>query len=273
LPGSVDLHTHTTASDGTLSPERLFAVALELNIRVLSITDHDSVEGLASIRALRAAHPEIRVIPGIEMSAEGEIYCHLLGYCIDVNAPGFQNRLSNLRRQRLDRIQAMTRKINAMGIAVDYARVVALASGGSVGRPHLADALIEKGVVKSRQEAFDRFLKRDGPAYVPATEPTAGQTIDLIRSAGGVPVLAHPSYYTTPEFLKRLVDLGLKGLEVYYPDHSRSLIQRYLEMAGTFGLVVTGGSDFHGPRTQRESLACVDVPESVVDALVRAAQV
>ena len=129
----------------------------------------------------------------------------------------------------------MVRKINDLGFAIDYARVVALASGGSVGRPHLADALMEKGIVKSRQEAFDRFLKRDGPAYVPSEGPTAAETIALIRSAGGVPVLAHPSYYTSPEFLKPLVDLGLAGLEAYYPDHSRSLVQRYLELARATG--------------------------------------
>lgn len=273
MPSFVDLHTHTTASDGTLSPERLFAVALELKLRVLSITDHDSMEGFTATKTLQAAHPGIRVIPGIEMSAEGEIYCHLLGYFVNENAPGFRDRLAALRGRRLDRIAAMVKKINVMGIAIDYHRVVALASGGSVGRPHVADALIEKGVVKTRQEAFNRFLKKDGPAYVAADGPTAGETIHLIRAAGGVPVLAHPSYYTTPEFLKRLIDLGLMGLEVYYPDHTRSLIQRYLEMAATYGLIVTGGSDFHGPKTQRDALACVDVPESVVEALVRAAQV
>jgi hypothetical protein len=249
------------------------SLAVELKIRVLSITDHDSLDGWEATRALRAAHPEVRVIPGIEMSAEGEIYCHLLGYFIDTQSPVFLARLSELRRRRLDRIAAMVKKINVLGVAVDVERVVALASGGSVGRPHLADALMEMGVVKSRQEAFDRFLKRGGPAYVPVEGPTARETIDLIRSAGGIPVLAHPSYYTSPEFLKRLVDLGLMGLEVYYPDHSRSLIQRYLEMAGTYRLLVTGGSDFHGPKTQRDALACVDVPEAVVDALVRAAQV
>lgn len=273
MPSLIDLHTHTTASDGTLSPERLFALAVELKIRVLSITDHDSLEGLQATRALQAAHPEIRVIPGIEMSAEGEIYCHLLGYFVDAKNPLFQAKLSGLRRRRLDRVAEMVKKINAMGVEVDYNRVIALASGGSVGRPHLADVLMEMGVVKNRQEAFDRFLKKDGPAYVPAGGPTAGETIALIRAAGGIPVLAHPSYYTNPEFLKRLVDLGLMGLEVYYPDHSRSLTQRYLELAGTYNLIVTGGSDFHGPKTQRDELACVDVPESVVDALVRAAQV
>jgi len=240
---------------------------------VLSITDHDSTEGLVATRLLQVAHPEMRVIPGIEMSAEGDIYCHLLGYFVDVNSSAFQEQLGRLRQKRLERIAAMVKKMNALGFAIDYARVVALASGGSVGRPHLADALVEKGVVKSRQEAFDRFLKRDGPAYVPSEGLTAAKAIALIRAAGGVPVLAHPSYYTSPEFLKPMVDLGLAGLEVFYPDHSRSLVQRYLELAASYRLIVTGGSDFHGPGTHRSALACVDVPEYVVDALVQAAQV
>jgi predicted metal-dependent phosphoesterase TrpH len=267
MPSSVDLHTHTTASDGTLSPLALFAKAIELRIRVLSITDHDSTAGVDVTGALQAAHPEIRVIPGIELSAEGDVYCHLLGYFVDSSSSAFQEQLARLRQKRLGRMAAMVRKVNTLGFAIDYARVVALASGGSVGRPHLADALIENGVVKSRQEAFDRFLKRDGPAYVPSEGPTAAETIALIRSADGVPVLAHPSYYTSPEFLKPLVDLGLAGLEAYYPDHSRSLVQRYLELAANYGLIVTGGSDFHGPKTHRSALACVDVPESIVEAL------
>jgi hypothetical protein len=204
------------------------------------------------------------------MSAEGNIYCHLLGYFIDADSPAFQQELAHLRQKRLERVAAMVGKVNALGFAIDYARVVALASGGSVGRPHLADALVEKGVVKSRQEAFDRFLHRDGPAYVPSEGPTAAETIALIRSAGGIPVLAHPSYYTSPEFLKPLVDLGLAGLEVYYPDHSRSLVKRYREMAESYRLIITGGSDFHGPKTHRSALACVDVPESVVEALEEA---
>jgi predicted metal-dependent phosphoesterase TrpH len=267
LPSSVDLHTHTTASDGTLSPAALFAKALELKIRVLSITDHDSTSGLEAMQPSLAAHPEIRIIPGIEMSAEGELYCHLLGYYIDLQAAEFQERLSELRRRRLERIAAMTKKMNDLGIPVRYERVVALAAGGSVGRPHLADALMEIKVVRSRQEAFDRYLKRDGPAYISGEGPTAADVIHLIRSAKGIPVLAHPSYYTTPELLKRLVDVGLMGMEVYYPEHSRSLIKRYLEMAQACGLVATGGSDFHGPKTHRSALACVDVPESVVHEL------
>jgi predicted metal-dependent phosphoesterase TrpH len=272
LPSLVDLHTHTTASDGTLSPAALFSKALELQIRVLAVTDHDSTAGLEALQPLLPQHPEIRLIPGIEMSAEGELYCHLLAYFVDIEAPGFQEKLSQFRRMRLQRIAAMTKKMNELGFPVEYDRVLDLAAGGAVGRPHLADALVEKGHVKTRKEAFDRFLKRDGPGYISGEGPTAAECIAFIRSAKGIPVLAHPSYYTTPDLLKRLVEMGLMGLEVYYPEHSPSLVRRYLEMANTAGLVATGGSDFHGPKTQRKALGSVNVPESVVAELEKARQ-
>jgi 3',5'-nucleoside bisphosphate phosphatase len=270
LPSSVDLHTHTTASDGTLEPAALFAKALELQIRVLAVTDHDSTAGLEALRPLVRSHPEMRLIPGLEMSAEGELYCHLLGYFVDIQARHFQEKLAQFRQLRLERIAVMAEKINSLGMVIDYKRVVALAAGGSVGRPHLADAMVEKGYVKTRKEAFEKYLKRGGPGYVPGEGPTAAECIAFIRSAKGVPVLAHPSYYTTPELLNRLVDAGLLGLEAYYPEHSKSLTRRYVEMAKERHLVATGGSDFHGPRTQRAALACVDVPESVVQELEEA---
>jgi 3',5'-nucleoside bisphosphate phosphatase len=267
LPSPVDLHTHTQASDGTLTPQELFGKALELKIRVLSVTDHDSTEGLEALSPDIAAHPEITVIPGIELSAEGELACHMLGYHLDIHADDFQEKLAALRHARLGRIEAMVKKVNDMGMPVPYARVVELAHGGSVGRPHLADAMVECGHVKTRKEAFDRFLKKEGPAYIPGTGPGAAECIALIRSAKGIPVLAHPSYYTTPELCQRLADMGLMGIEVYYPEHSASLIRRYLEIAKTTNLVATGGSDFHGPKTQRAALASVSVPESVVAEL------
>jgi hypothetical protein len=160
--------------------------------------------------------------------------------------------------------------MNELGVPVDYDRVVALAAGGSVGRPHLADALVEKGHVKTRKEAFERYLKRGGPGYLSGDGPTAAECIAFIRSAKGIPVLAHPSYYTTPDLLKQLVGMGLMGLEVYYPEHSPSLVRRYLEMAQASGLIATGGSDFHGPKTQRKALGCVNVPETVVAELEKA---
>ncbi len=253
-----------------MTPRELFEKALELKIRVLSITDHDSTEGLASLQGDLAAHPEIRVIPGIELSAEGELACHILGYFIDPADAALQRRLGELRQARLRRIEAMVKRVNELGMPVAYERVVALAAGGSVGRPHLADAMVERGHVRTRKEAFERFLKKEGPAYITGTGPDAAACIALIRSAKGVPVLAHPSYYTTAELLGRLADLGLRGIEVYYPEHSASLIRRYLEMAKEKGLVATGGSDFHGPKTQRAALASVMVPEAVVEELEKA---
>ena len=239
-------------------------------MRVLSVTDHDSTAGLEAIQPLAAPHPEMRLIPGLEMSAEGELHCHLLGYFVDLRASGFQEKLTAFRQKRMQRIAAMTEKINSLGYAVDYQRVLELAAGGSVGRPHLADAMVERRHVKTRKEAFDRFLKQGGPGYLEGDGPSAAECIAIIRSAKGVPVLAHPSYYTTPDLLKKLTDVGLMGVEVYYPEHSKSLTKRYLEMANTAGLLTTGGSDFHGPKTQRNALACVDVPESVVAELEKA---
>ncbi len=237
----------------------------------MAVTDHDSTEGLSEILTHHASDRELELIPGIELSAEGDLACHILGYFIDVQNKNLQLSLAALRQARLGRIAAMVKRVNEMGFPVDYARVVELAAGGSVGRPHLADAMVEKKHVKTRKEAFDRFLKKDGPAYVPGTGPDAAECIALIRSAKGVPVLAHPSYYTSHELLQRLAGLGLMGVEVYYPEHSASLIKKYLELASANGLIATGGSDFHGPKTQRAALASVSVPESVIDSL-RAAQ-
>ena len=266
----VDLHTHTTASDGTLEPADLFQKAIELQLRVLAISDHDSTAGFEAVRPLQARHPGLRLIPAIELNAEGEFACHLLGYFIDPADSDFQARLESFRALRRSRVRAMTEKLQALGMKIDFNRVLELSKGGSVGRPHLADALMEKGYVKTRQEAFDRFLKKDGPAYLGSGTPGAAEAIRLIRRVGGIPVLAHPSYYFTESLLKALLDSGLMGIEVYYPDYSRSLIQRYLELARAHDLVVTGGSDFHGPRTGRAALACVEVPESVVEDLEKA---
>jgi predicted metal-dependent phosphoesterase TrpH len=270
MPSRVDLHTHTTASDGTLEPAALLEKAAELSVRFLGIADHDSTAGYEAVLPLASKFPGVELIPAIEINAEGEGACHLLGYYVDFKSPAFQKELAAYREARHLRVRAMIDKLGSLGIAIDYERVRALAQGGSIGRPHIADALIEKGVVTSRQKAFDRFLKKDGPAYVPGESPSAGEAIRLIRSAGGIPVLAHPWYYTNDDLIGGLVAQGLMGIEVYYPEHSRALVKRYLEFAQTYKLVATGGSDFHGPRTGRTALACVDVPESAVEDLKKA---
>jgi hypothetical protein len=268
VPSRIDLHTHTTASDGTLSAGELLKKAADLQIQTLAIADHDSVAGYEAALELVAQFPKLQLVPAIEINAAGSLTCHLLGYWIDSQNPTLRARLALYRRARVERTRAMVKKLSALGCAIQFERVWELAHQGSVGRPHIADALMEKGYVRNRQEAFDKYLKVDGPAYVPGEIPTAPEAIDLIRGAGGVPVLAHPSYYLSEFLLKGLVDSGLMGLEVYYPDYGPSLIRRYRELAAREHLVVTGGSDFHGPATGRTELACVDVPESVLEGLL-----
>ena len=268
MSSRVDLHTHTTASDGTLDPPALLQKASELSIQFLGIADHDSTAGYEAVLPLQDQFSSVQLIPAIEINAEGALSCHILGYFFNFQDATLQEQLAMYRDMRLQRARAMTQKLQALGIGIDFDRVLAIAKGGSVGRPHIADVLIEKGIVRTRQQAFDRFLKKGGSAYVPGEAPSAAEAIRLIRAAGGVPVLAHPCYYTSESLLEELIDLGLMGIEVYYPEHSRSLIRRYLEYAERFHLVVTGGSDFHGPRTGRTS-GGVDVPESVVEALNR----
>jgi 3',5'-nucleoside bisphosphate phosphatase len=252
-----------------MPPAELFGKAVELGVQVLAISDHDTTAGYDAVRTspiLSQPAPPIRLIPAIEINAEGEYACHLLGYFIDSSQELFQRRLTQLREGRIARLRAMADRLSQMGVPIDFEAMLERA-GGAVGRPHLADALIQKGVVKSRQEAFDRFLKKGGPAYVPTESPTIEESIALIHSVGGVAVLAHPSYYTSEALVRALVDRGIQGIEAYYPEHSRSLIQNYLQWAKTYGLVATGGSDFHGPKTGRSALACVDVPLEVVEAL------
>lgn len=270
MPSRVDLHTHTTASDGTLTPPELFQKALEAGIHVLAVSDHDSTSGYEAVLPLASQHPEIRLIPAIELNGEGSHACHLLGYFVDVQNAAFQRQLAEYRVLRTERVRVMAKKLGELGVPVDFNRVQEIARGGALGRPHLADALMEKGIVKSRQEAFDRFLKKGGSAYIPGDSPTAEEGIDLIRRAGGVPVLAHPSYYSSSELLESLVVAGLMGIEAYYPDHSRGLIEHYKDFAKKHQLVLTGGSDFHGPRTGRAALASVHVPDSVPEDLEKA---
>jgi predicted metal-dependent phosphoesterase TrpH len=267
VPSRVDLHTHTTASDGTLDPPALLQKASELGIAYLGIADHDSTAGYEAVLPLQEQFPSVQLVPSIEINAEGTLACHLLGYFLDIKNAPLQKQLALYRQMRLERARAMIQKLQTMGISLEFDRVLALAKGGSVGRPHLADALIEKGVVRTRKQAFERFLKKDGAAYVPGNAPSAAEAIQLIRGAGGVPVLAHPCFYTSESLIEQLVNEGLMGIEIYYPEHSRSLIKRYLEIVEHFGLVATGGSDFHGPRTGRTALGCVDVPESVIEHL------
>ena len=241
----IDLHTHTIASDGLLAPEALVALAHDAGVGVLAVADHDSTDGVdPAMTAGRRVGMEI--IPAVEINTDiHESEIHILGYYVDHQQAWLQEFLGRLRDGRVNRAAKMVEKLNALGIRIDFARVRALASG-AVGRPHVARALVEAGVVASTEEAFEKFLGRNGPAYVERTKLSPPEAVQVIQRAGGIPVLAHPGWGVKDEVITALVETGLEGLEVYYPDHTPAMVTRYLEIAGRLRLLVTGGTDFHG---------------------------
>jgi predicted metal-dependent phosphoesterase TrpH len=248
----VDLHVHSTASDGLYAPAEVVRIALSKNMDVIALTDHDTIDGsAAALAAAREATPASRleVIAGVELSAEEDgADRHILGYLLDTESPTLKAALTELREARVHRADRIVQKLDELGVHVPLERVYALAGDGSVGRPHVARALIEQGTVGSVQEAFDRYLGNDGPAYVPHHRLTPADAIRLVHDAGGVAVLAHPGrleHGQPREIIEAMVPLGLDGLEVYYPDHTPALVEELRELARRFDLVMTVGSDFH----------------------------
>jgi predicted metal-dependent phosphoesterase TrpH len=241
----IDLHTHTTASDGLLSPDALVALAHEAGVGVLAVADHDSTDGV-DLATAAGARVGMDVIPAVEINTDDhESELHVLGYYLDHHQPWFQQFLQRLRDGRVNRAAKMVEKLNAMGISIDFTRVRALAAG-AVGRPHVARALVEAGAVGSTEEAFDQYLGRNGPAYVERMKLSPQEAVQVILQAGGIPVLAHPGWGVKDEMIPTLAQNGLEGLEAYYPDHTPVMVAHYLEVAQRFGLLVTGGTDFHG---------------------------
>ncbi|MFC1591822.1 PHP domain-containing protein [Thermodesulfobacteriota bacterium] len=276
----IDLHTHTTASDGTLTPAQLVAHAQERGLTAIAITDHDTVEGVGEALAAGAGCG-ITVIPGIEISAvHRQTTLHILGYYIDWQSPDFCKSIQVLQNARTERNPAIIKKLQALGVDISLAEVAAEAGTGQVGRPHIAQVLLQKGAVRTARQAFDRFLKKGAAAYVDKFRYPAQEAVAHIRAAGGIPVLAHPSILpckTAPKLSSLLTELagyGIMGVEAYYTDHSAKQVKLYEQLARKHGLLVTGGSDFHGSYIQgialgtgRGSLA---VPESVCEELQQA---
>ncbi len=276
----IDLHTHSTFSDGSLTPTELVAQALQSQITVLALTDHDTTDGLSEAASASQDQP-IELISGIELSAQfngREI--HLLGYFIDPSSPPLQEQLDHLRTTRVARIEAMVDQLQSLGLSLTLDDVHQVAGTGSIGRPHVAQTLYMKGYVRSIREAFERFLGSGKKAFVPRVIPTSEIAIGWIKQAGGVPVLAHPSWQGTDETAtqqacKTLVDQGLEGLEVFYGNFSARQISKNLDLAKRFNLLVTGGSDFHGSYKPEVTLgkgsASVKVPPTILDPLRLAA--
>ena len=265
----IDLHTHTTASDGLLSPVELTTEASRRGIVVLGITDHDTIDGLAEAIA-SAPRLELTVVPGVELSTTipgPEI--HILGYFVNRADPVFVDRLAALARDRVNRISNVVGLLNDAGYPVDLDAILAQADSGSIGRPHVARALIDLGVAEDMNDAFSRFLKRGTVGWAPRQPFSAEEAIRFLLENGAIPVLAHP--YSTRDVqgtLNRLVPAGLRGLEVFYGEYSVTQQQELLRTAHAFDLIPTGGSDFHGPRFREgRGLGTVHVPHMVWDRL------
>jgi len=267
----VDLHLHSTFSDGSYTPEQLVAAARERGLMAIALTDHDTTDGLD--RFLAAGRTEgISAIPGIELSvAVPRGTLHVLGYGIDPAAPALQECLKGVRDGRTARNRRIFERLRKDGMDLSWDEACARTQGGVMGRPHIADLLVEKGYVKDRRRAFSRFLARGRPAYVERERLPSGEALAVLRAAGGVPVIAHPvSLHLTGTKLHALLQAlqaeGLMGVEVYHPKHPARRQARLRQIAESLGLLMTGGSDFHGDRVPAASLGFagpVAVPLSV----------
>ena len=267
----VDLHVHTLFSDGVLTPEAVVAHALERSLAALAITDHDSVEGVE--RARIAAGSNLELVPGIEVSSSLDgMELHLLGYYLDPEDEELTRSLARFREERLRRALTMVERLIELGAAVDFDVVLELAGPGVVGRPHVAEALLRAGHVETVDEAFRRFIGSQGEAFVPRPSFGPEHAIALIHAAGGVSVLAHPGMALPDVLIEELAGAGLRGLEVWHPQHGAVAVRRFRALARRLDLLETGGSDFHGwPRGTE--LGELPVPASVLGPLKQAAGV
>ena len=249
----IDLHLHTTASDGALAPAALVARAAAAGITILAVTDHDTTGGLAEARAAANARG-MRLVNGIEITAvEGSRDVHVLGYFFDPADPALRSFLKAQSEDRIRRVQEMAGQLAALGVAIDPAPIVqeGRATGRSVGRPHVAAALLAAGHVSTRDEAFDRFLENGRPAFIARRGASPDEVVGIISKAGGVASLAHPGLAGMDRIIPRLRDSGLHALEVRHTDHDAATETRYRALAAALGCAVSAGSDFHDDTGRR----------------------
>jgi predicted metal-dependent phosphoesterase TrpH len=269
--GKLDLHIHTTASDGSFSPAEIVRKSWDSGLTHIALCDHDSIEGVVPAQTAARNYAGLTVISGVEINTDtslGEL--HILGYFIDCNNAELVTTLKKLRESRITRADRMIEKLHKMGMNIEPGRVKQLAGDGSIGRPHIAQALLEKGYVFSRGEAFEKYIGRGGPAYLERDKTTPAEAIQLIIRAKGIAVLAHPLTCENPESLiAELKPAGLMGLEAYYGNYNPAQIRELLRLTEKYGLVATGGSDFHGLDGQNEPLlGSVDVPLKCYESLM-----
>jgi predicted metal-dependent phosphoesterase TrpH len=269
-PSMIDLHLHTTASDGRCDPEDLVERCSEKGISVMAVTDHDT---MAAVRPTREAADRrgITLIPGVELTSvhEGRDV-HVLAYFLPEDAPGLRTMIAAQRQARVERAMEIAARLERVGAPVDPDALMAAARSGRVlARPQIAQALVSAGHVATVAEAFARYLNEGAPAYVPHTGPSPADVVQLIVGGGGIPSLAHPGYHPRDEIIPSLVDAGLAAIEAHHSSHDAAATARYLDVAHSCGLLVTGGSDFHGPGTRREEFfGVIGLPQPDLDALL-----
>jgi predicted metal-dependent phosphoesterase TrpH len=272
MPSKGDFHCHSTASDGVLSPTDLIKLAYEQGVRVMALTDHDSTEGIAEAR--EAVPSDMTLIPGVELGTDipgAEV--HMLGLYLEPDNPELQETLSKLRAGRLGRGEGIVKKLQEMGLKISWEQVQSIAGEASVGRPHIATALVENDQVRTVKEAFDKYISRDGPAYVERDKMTPTEAVETIVRLGGIPCIAHPrDLENLDDILAELKAAGMVGMEVYYKDYAPNEVEDLRQLAEKHDLLPLGGSDYHGLHGPNEPFPGgqhTPVPEASIEALLK----
>jgi predicted metal-dependent phosphoesterase TrpH len=265
-----DLHLHTLFSDGTYTPQELIEEAGKQDLSAISIVDHDTVEGIEPTMEI-AKSKNIEVISGIELSAEYDgLEIHILGYLVDYKRKDLIERLGSLRENRIERIYKIVDKLKDIGVALKAEAVFDMAKQGTVGRLHIARAMLKEGLVSSTWEAFHKYIGEKSPAYICGFKFSPQEAIKLIKDVGGIPVLAHPYTLSRDDLIPQFIEQGMMGLEAYYPEHTQGMTNLYLSLAKKFNLLVTGGSDCHGNAKPEAKIGSMKIPYELVEKLKRA---
>ncbi len=266
--GLCDLHIHSCYSDGTYSPVEIVEKAKEKNLCAISITDHDEIDAIGIARS-QAKNNNILVISGVELSAiYNETEIHILGYLFDETDKELKEKLSKMREYREERARRILKKLEDYGFCISFEFVKNIAGEGAIGRPHIAQAMLEHRDTNGYKEAFDKYIGNGKPCNVPKYKLNLKEAIELITDAGGIPILAHPNNISDYQVIDELLEFPFAGIEVWHPDHKAKDISFYLSITKERGLLATGGSDNHGRRSMKASIGAIEIDSSVVDSLM-----
>lgn len=267
-----DLHVHSAVSDGLLSPAEVVEAAFKIDLLGISLTDHDTLGGIKAAQDYLAEKElPLILVPGIELNTDfRESELHILGYFIECEDEKLGKRLRQIWSARYERAVKMVDRLRTMGLNISFEQVQRIARGDLIGRPHVAQALMDKGYVFSIKEAFQKYIGRGRPAYVPRYKFTPEEAISLIKEAGGISVLAHPGLVNEQDAIPQIIQMGIEGIEVFYPEHSEEQLAEYTALACRSRLLVTGGSDFHGigSTESRGRLGCAGIGQAEFDELL-----